>query len=119
MLPQTGTTLPRWREGTIPRIIDRYRHQSEKAKSREVGHVRTGTQSPPTTVSTPAFPSGGSPTNIPPFPLSYHVDYPDRPLDRLSTALRFLWVIPIGVIAGLLGSGSISVEGTDTPGLGR
>jgi len=46
------------------------------------------------------------------YPLTFSVDYPDRPLDRLSTALRFLWIIPIGVIAGLVGSGTISAEGT-------
>lgn len=46
------------------------------------------------------------------FPLSFHVDYPDHPLNRLTTFFRFLWIIPIGVIAGLLGSGSLSFEGT-------
>jgi len=46
-----------------------------------------------------------------PFPLTLRVDYPDRPLNRLSTGLRFLWIIPIGVIAALLGSGTLSMEG--------
>lgn len=46
-----------------------------------------------------------------PFPLTFSVDYPDRPLNRLTTGLRFLWIIPIGVIACLLGSGSLSFEG--------
>jgi hypothetical protein len=41
------------------------------------------------------------------------VDYPDRPLDRLSSFFRCLWLIPIGLIAGLIGSGNISVEGTN------
>jgi hypothetical protein len=45
------------------------------------------------------------------FPLSFRVDYPDRPLNRLTTFFRFLWIIPIGVIAGLLGSGSLNLEG--------
>jgi hypothetical protein len=45
------------------------------------------------------------------YPLSFNVDYPDRPLNRLSSALRFLWIIPIGVIAALVGSGTISLEG--------
>ena len=37
-----------------------------------------------------------------PFPLTYTVEYPDRKLNRLSSAFRFLWLIPIGIIAGLL-----------------
>ena len=45
------------------------------------------------------------------YPLTFTVDYPDRTLDRLSSFFRPLWLIPIGVIAGLLASGSISVEG--------
>ncbi len=54
------------------------------------------------------------PTTYPPatsYPLTYDVDYPDRPLDRLRTGLRFLWIIPIAVIAALLASGNITVEG--------
>jgi hypothetical protein len=47
------------------------------------------------------------------FPLTFRVDYPDRPLSRLTTFFRLLWLIPIGVIAGLLGSGTISVRGID------
>ena len=47
------------------------------------------------------------------YPLTFRVDYPDKPLNRLSTFFRFLWIIPILVIATLLTSGSISIEGTD------
>jgi hypothetical protein len=50
---------------------------------------------------------------IPAFPLTFAVEYPDRPLNRLSTGLRFLWIIPIGIIASLVGSGQISLEGND------
>jgi hypothetical protein len=32
------------------------------------------------------------------YPLTYSVDYPDRDLDRLSSALRIFWVIPIGIV---------------------
>jgi hypothetical protein len=39
---------------------------------------------------------------IPAFPLTYSVEYPDGPLNRLSTGLRFLWIIPIAVIVSLL-----------------
>lgn len=52
------------------------------------------------------------PPPIPPatsYPLTYHVDYPER-LDRLTTAFRFIWIIPIAIIAALVGSGTISWE---------
>jgi hypothetical protein len=41
------------------------------------------------------------------YPLTFTVDYPDRPLNRLSTGLRFLWILPIMVILWLLESGTI------------
>ncbi len=34
------------------------------------------------------------------YPLTYSVDYPDRDLDRLSSALRIFWVIPIAIVLG-------------------
>jgi len=46
----------------------------------------------------------------PPFPLTYTVEYPDRKLNRVSSVFRFLWIIPIGVIVGLLYTG-FSAEG--------
>jgi Domain of unknown function (DUF4389) len=46
------------------------------------------------------------------YPLTFSVGYPDKPLNRLTTFFRFLWLIPIGVIAGLMTSGDISVHGT-------
>lgn len=33
------------------------------------------------------------------YPAQLSVDYPDRQLDRLSSALRFLYVIPIGIVS--------------------
>ena len=39
---------------------------------------------------------------IQPYPVQFSVDYPDRPLDRLSSALRIFWIIPIAIILGLL-----------------
>jgi hypothetical protein len=36
------------------------------------------------------------------YPVTFSIDYPDRPLDRLSSALRILWIIPIAIILGLL-----------------
>ena len=46
---------------------------------------------------------GGPPTTRP-YALRFNVDYPDRDLDRLSSALRFLWVIPILVVLGGIGA---------------
>jgi hypothetical protein len=47
------------------------------------------------------------------YPLTFRVDYPERALNRLSTFFRCLWIIPIGVIAGLIGSGAVSGHGMD------
>ena len=46
------------------------------------------------------------------FPLTFSVDYPTAPLNRLSSFFRLFWIIPIAVIAGLLGSGTISQHGS-------
>jgi hypothetical protein len=32
------------------------------------------------------------------YPLTYSVEYPDRELDRVSSALRIFWVIPIAIV---------------------
>src|ERR1044071_1210916 len=34
------------------------------------------------------------------YPVQFSVDYPDRPLSRLSTGLRIFWVLPIVVVLG-------------------
>ena len=39
------------------------------------------------------------------YPLTYSVDYPDRQLDRLSSALRIFWVIPIAIVLGTVAGG--------------
>jgi hypothetical protein len=58
-------------------------------------------------------------TRMPPYPtatkypLTFRVDYPDKPLSRLTSFFRFLWIIPIGVIACLVASGTISQHGSD------
>ena len=36
------------------------------------------------------------------YPVQFDVDYPSRPLNRLTTAFRFLVAIPILIVAGLL-----------------
>ncbi len=45
--------------------------------------------------------------STPSYPLTLTVDYPEK-LDRVTTLLRFLWIIPVGIIAALLTSGTIS-----------
>jgi hypothetical protein len=36
------------------------------------------------------------------YPVQFSVDYPDRQLSRLSTALRIFWVIPIAIVFGAI-----------------
>jgi hypothetical protein len=36
------------------------------------------------------------------YPVTFDVEYPDRPLDRLSTAFRLIWIIPIAIVLGLV-----------------
>ena len=43
--------------------------------------------------------------SAPPFPLAFTVEYPDRKLNRVSSAFRFIWLIPIGVIVALITTG--------------
>ena len=42
----------------------------------------------------------------PPYPVRFAVDYPDRQLDRLSTAFRLIWVIPIAIVLGTVSAGT-------------
>jgi hypothetical protein len=39
---------------------------------------------------------------IQPYPVQFSVDYPERPLNRLTTAFRIFTIIPIAIIVGLL-----------------
>jgi hypothetical protein len=45
-----------------------------------------------------------------PYPVAFSVDYPDRDLNRLTTFFRIFTVIPIAIIASLLGHASVSGE---------
>ncbi len=36
------------------------------------------------------------------YPVGLSIDYPDRDLDKLTTALRIFWAIPIWIVLGLL-----------------
>ena len=42
-----------------------------------------------------------------PYPVQFSVDYPEKPLDRLSTFFRLIMVIPIGFVLGTLGSPAV------------
>jgi hypothetical protein len=47
-----------------------------------------------------------------PYPVRLSVDYPDRPLNRLTTLLRLLWIIPIGIVLGLVSGATVTMGGT-------
>src|ERR1700744_301055 len=59
-----------------------------------------------TAISTPDSASSGEND----YPLTFSVDYPDRRLDRLSTAFRILTIIPIAILAGFLEGGSFATK---------
>jgi hypothetical protein len=47
-----------------------------------------------------------------PYPVQFSVDYPDRPLNRLTTAFRIFTVIPIAIVLGAVsGQTWVSSEG--------
>jgi Domain of unknown function (DUF4389) len=52
-----------------------------------------------------APPSGGHG-----YPLTFSVEYPERDLDRLSSAFRILWIIPIAILAATLEGGGFGSE---------
>jgi hypothetical protein len=49
------------------------------------------------------------------YPLTFSVEYPERPLDRLTTALRVIWIIPIVILAATIEGGTY---GTNSGGRG-
>ena len=50
------------------------------------------------------------------YPVQFAVDYPDRPLNRLTSAFRIFTVIPIAIVLGAIGSSSYSSGGYDGGG---
>ena len=42
----------------------------------------------------------------PAYPVTFSVDYPDHPLDKLRTGLRIFWAIPILILLGAVGGGN-------------
>jgi len=53
----------------------------------------------------PAQPPPQPPGSGAPYPVQYSVDYPDRPLNRLTTFFRLVVVIPIAIVLGLIEGG--------------
>lgn len=47
-----------------------------------------------------------------PYPVRLSVDYPDRQLNRLSTLLRIIWIIPIAIVLGLVSGATLLVAGS-------
>ncbi|HLA80528.1 MAG TPA: DUF4389 domain-containing protein [Thermoleophilia bacterium] len=60
----------------------------------------------------PPYPPVAPPPTTTGYPLTFRVDYKEK-LNRVTTGFRFLWIIPIGVIAWLLESGTISWHSSD------
>lgn len=48
-----------------------------------------------------------------PYPARLDVDYPDRELDRLSSALRIIWVLPVFIVLALISGPYQDQAGSD------
>jgi hypothetical protein len=59
---------------------------------------------------TPSPAGGGPPGGGHNYPLTFSVDYPDRSLNRLSTAFRIFTIIPIAILAATLEGGSFGAN---------
>jgi hypothetical protein len=59
---------------------------------------------PPPPPQAPAPPAGA------PYPIQFSVDYPDRPLNRLSTFFRIFAAIPILIVLGTVSGGTYSFD---------
>jgi hypothetical protein len=44
-------------------------------------------------------------TTAPGYPVQFRVDYPDRPLDRLTTGFRIIVVLPVGIVLAAVSGG--------------
>lgn len=47
------------------------------------------------------------------YPVQFRVDYPDRPLNRMTTFFRLFMLIPIGIVLGAISGASSSSTWTD------
>ena len=48
------------------------------------------------------------------YPLTFSVDYPDRPLNRVSTGFRIFAAIPILILVATIGGGYARFHGFET-----
>jgi hypothetical protein len=46
----------------------------------------------------------------PPYPVQFSVDYPERPLNRLTTLLRIFTIIPIAILLGTVDGASFAAD---------
>jgi hypothetical protein len=67
--------------------------------------VESSGQIPPPAPGDALPPAGGYD-----YPLTFSVEYPDRELDRVSSALRIFWIIPIAILAATLEGGGFSTN---------
>jgi hypothetical protein len=67
---------------------------------------------PPTFQPPPgAPPPGAPPVAADEYPVRFDVEYPDRELDRLSSALRIFWVIPVVIVLATVAGGDYRFGG--------
>jgi hypothetical protein len=48
-----------------------------------------------------------------PYPVQYSVDYPDRPLNRMTSFFRLVMIVPIAIVLSLLEGGGYASEGSE------
>jgi hypothetical protein len=48
------------------------------------------------------------------YPVAFDVEYPDRPLNRLTSAFRLFTVIPIAIVLGAIGGSASFTSGAET-----
>jgi len=51
------------------------------------------------------------------YPLTLEIDYPDRPLNRMTNAFRLVMLVPIAIVLGVLTALGSSAAGGDSAGL--
>ena len=56
-------------------------------------------------------------TAQPAYPLTLDVDYPDRPLNRMTNAFRIVMLVPIAIVLTALTALGSSASGGDSAGL--
>ena len=64
---------------------------------------------PEQTIEPPPEPGGPPPRGYG-YPLTFSVDYPDRQLNRLTSAFRIITVIPIAILAGTVEGGGFGAQ---------